>query len=333
MKKAIPILCLLLCLSGFLLSGCSSSKQQSYQKIETGPFQSYEIDENGTLWVWGTTVGRETNVPEDAKNEDYPLPKPTALAENVAAVSTGETFVLILKNDGTLWGCGTYPRRYTDKESVVPEPQKLMDNVKSISAEGLRLMAVDKSGNLYDWGRTDSKDSSETRPVKLMDGVDKVFTSDTRALIIKPDSSLWWWNPSSFEEFITEPQKLMKNVVFAATGNEVSAAISGDGKLWRWDDPSADATLVAENIAFAAVDTVPGNDVVVYITKDGELWSDSYDFETGTPAATPVKLLDNAKEAALCGGNLIALDNDGVLHGWGNNDLFTLSGCDVSHTK
>ena len=314
------------------MSGCSGSKQQSYQKIEIGPFQSYEIDENGTLWVWGTTVGRETNVPEGAKNEDFSLTEPTALAENVAAVSTGETFVLILKKDGTLWGCGTYPGARTEN-NVISEPQKLMDNVKSISAEGLRLMVVDKSGNLYDWGRTDSKDSSETRPVKLMDGVNRVFASDARALIIKPDGSLWWWVPSSFEEFITEPQELMTDVVFAAAGDEVLAAISGDGKLWRWDDPSADATLVAENIAFAAVDTVPGNDVVVYITNDGELWSDSYDFETGTPVTSPVKLLDNAKEAALCGGNLIALDNDGVLHGWGSNDLFTLSGCDVIHTK
>ncbi len=266
------------------MSGCSGSKQQSYQKIEIGPFQSYEIDENGTLW-----------------------------------------------------GCGTYPGARTEN-NVVSEPQKLMDNVRSISAEGLRLMVVDKSGNLYDWGRTNSKRLSgsiflETRPVKLMDGVGKVFASDARALIIKSDGSLWWWVPSSFEEFITEPQELMKNVVFAAAGDEVLAAISGDGKLWRWDDPSADATLAAENIAFAAIDTVPGNGVVVYITRDGELWSDSYDFETGTPAATPVKLLDNAKEAALCGGNLIALDSDGVLHGWGSNDLFTLSGCDVIHTK
>lgn len=333
MKKAI----LILCLSCFLLSGCSGVKQQSYQKIETGMFQSYKIDKNGTLWVWGTTVGRETDVPEGAKFEDYPLTEPAVLAENVSAVSTGESFVLILKNDGTLWGCGTYPGTGT-KDNILSDPQKLMDNVKSISAEGLRLMAVDKNGTLWDWGRTNVNDLSssvhhETRPVELMDGVDSVFTSDSRTLFIKPDGSLWWWRPSSFEEIITEPQKLMSDVVLAAAGDDVFAAISDDKKLWRWDDPSADAVMVSENIIFAAVDSVAGNDVLIYITGDGELWSDSYDFETGMPVTAPVKLLNNVKEAAFCGDSLIALDNDGVLHGWGSNSLFTLSGCDIIHSR
>lgn len=337
MRKTILIVSLLLC---FLLAGCGgkadSQSAEAFQKIEVGMFQSYEIDSSGKLWVWGTTVGREKNVPEGAKNEDYPLPEPVVLAENVAAVSSGETFVLILKNDDTLWGCGTYPGSDSEDE-IIAEPVKLADNIKSISAEGQRLMAVDGDGKLWDWGRANRVEQdggvySLERPVELMDGVSRVFTSDSRAMVLKTDGSLWWWRPSSFEDFITEPVKLMDKVSFAAAGDDVFAAIDSSGKLWRWDSPNADPRLAAENVSFVAVDAVVSHgDVLVYISG-GELWADGYTFDTGENADSPVKLLDGAQEAAFCGGTLIALDAKGTLHGWGDNDLLNLAGCDEVHT-
>lgn len=335
MRKTILIVSLLLC---FLLAGCGgkadSQSAEAFQKIEVGAFQSYEIDSSGKLWVWGTTVGREKNVPDSAENEDYPLPEPTVLAENVAAVSSGEVFVLILKNDGTLWGSGTYPGSDSEDE-IIAEPVKLADNIKSISAEGQHLMAVDKDGTLWDWGRANKVEQnggvySLERPVELMKGVSRVFTGSSRALALKTDGSLWWWRPSSFEDFITEPVKLMDKVSFAAAGDDVFAAIDDSGRLWRWTDPDAEPTLAAENVSFAAVGAVASRDVLVYISG-GELWTDGYDFSTGESAGSPVKLLDGAKEAAFCGGTLIALDAKGVLHGWGDNSLHNLAGCDEVH--
>ncbi|SHO52048.1 RCC1 domain-containing protein [Anaerocolumna xylanovorans] len=80
----------------YIMSGVS--------KIGTGPCQSYAIKNDGTVWSWGYNG---TGVLGDGTLGNSKLsPVQMIGATDVKYITGGHYHTIVLKNDGTVWGCG-----------------------------------------------------------------------------------------------------------------------------------------------------------------------------------------------------------------------------------
>lgn len=80
----------------YIMSGVS--------KIGTGPWQSYAIKNDGTVWSWGLNG---TGVLGDGTlGNTKSSPVKMIGATDVKDITGGYYHTIVLKNDGTVWGCG-----------------------------------------------------------------------------------------------------------------------------------------------------------------------------------------------------------------------------------
>ncbi|MBQ4004311.1 MAG: chromosome condensation regulator, partial [Firmicutes bacterium] len=73
---------------------------------------------------------------------------PVRIMDGVQAVSCGNGYTLILKYDGTLWGCGRTSCLGLGTNENAAVPVKLMDNVAAIQAHSDCAGALKKDGSL-----------------------------------------------------------------------------------------------------------------------------------------------------------------------------------------
>ena len=299
--------------------------------IEASELHNYAIDEEGTLWFWGTTLGRGTPVDDHPKVEDCLSPEPQKLMEDVQDVSAGEAFTLILKNDGTLWGWGTY----ADTQERLDPAKKLMDNVVQISAEGSSLYALDENGILWDWGTASRIPHPEagnnvyelSRPTQVMENVREISASDFGVLCVREDDSLWSLSHSNNAE------KRMDNVSSVFAGTYLSAAIDANGTLWVWGE-AADITELAQDVLMAAVErmgTEAHHDTLLFVTQDHTLWLQGYDIRTGQYENIPIPLMDGVKSVSLSSSHVLVLTTAGEIMAWGDNSAAALASNSVEY--
>ncbi len=117
------------------------------------------IKNDGTLWTWGAEAkylgigdkeieGGTVNL----KGIEYPK-EPQFVAENVKMVESGNNFVTILKNDGSVWTFGENNEGQLGNGTFTASnvPVKIMDNVKFIG----KGYAIKEDGTLWGWGNND----------------------------------------------------------------------------------------------------------------------------------------------------------------------------------
>lgn len=313
------LLILMLLLS---LAGCAE-KTPTAAVIEASELQNYAVDSDGALWFWGTTISRATQAITDIT--DYLSPTPQKVMDDVKDIKTGELFTLILKADGSLWGWGTYQ----DTMELMDPPEKLMDNVVQISAEGVSLYALDAEGVLWDWGRASKLPLSDagdnvyelSRPTQVMEGVRQVSATDTGALCVCKDGSLWQLSR------LVENKQRADNVSNVIASTRLSATIDDDGTLWTWD-ANWELSEVADHVVMAAVELMDiemENTTVMYVTDDHTLWLKGYDIRTGNYEERPIIVMDDVAEVSLSSSHVLVLTTDGNVFGWGDNTAAALA--------
>lgn len=233
-----------------------------------------------------------------------------AQGESGSIVSSGYGNTYIIKNDGTLWGCGSqYVGNGTGYKEEQVEFVKILDNVKSVSSGGSQTrVAVKKDGTLWGWGSMEgypdggsSLDPTLLYPTKLdIDDVKLASASDRYILALKNDKTLW-----------------ICGDMYTGDGTD-EKAVSKDG---------------FEKVADNVIDMFADNDTVFYLKDDNTLWGygDNNHAQLGNKESvkedvlTPVKILDDVKEICTNYGvsvvGAIRLDNS--LYLWGDGGFYT----------
>lgn len=122
------------------------------KKIDTHNNVYAAIDKDNTLWLWGEDenyILNETNTPADV---------PTKKMTNVADVSIGESHIVVLRTDGTVWTWGTndFGELGNGTTSDVKNPQKIATNCREIAAGNKFTVIIKKNGALMGCGRRDT---------------------------------------------------------------------------------------------------------------------------------------------------------------------------------
>jgi len=215
-------------------------------------------------------------------------------AENRGLTVAANNAVLVIKDDGTLWGWGdnTFGLLGNGTTKNSSSPVKIMGDTASVSIGDYHAVAVKKDGSLWAWGNNedgrlgDGTSLNSYAPVKIMEDVAMVDSGSLCSLAVKTDGSLWTWGPNQGAQVgngtravCKAPVKVLEEVAYASMGSWHAAAIKKDNSLWTWGNNgygelirNGDSTVPEK--AMDGVASVAVGQNATYVTKtDGSLWS------------------------------------------------------------
>lgn len=314
-----------------------------YSKIVATANCSFAIDNNDSLWAWGSNSFGQLG-----DGTDNMRLYAVEIMEDVVSVATGGNHTLAIRKDGSLWAWGSNNfgqlGNGTTKSSLVPE--KVMDDVVSTAAGINFSLAVTTGGAIYAWGNNTygqlgADISNQLSPAMIIKSdVVSVFAASTHAMAIKSDNTLWSWGYNSSGQVgnnttVTQktPVKVMENVIHAAVGDDRSMAIDAKGSLYAWGanhygslgDGKTTSCMEPKLIMSDVADMSCGNMFSLIVKKDGSLLACGYNsfgqLGDGTTITRrePIKVFDNVEYAACGAMHSLVVKKDGSLWGWGND--------------
>lgn len=274
------------------------------------------IKQDGTLWVWGQSDynqlgngGKGTAL--TGNSHIHAQISPVKILDDVAAVSLSELGGAAVKTDGTLWVWGDVSGGQFGDGALYGEadhPIQVGEGYRDV-VFNLTCLGIKEDGSLWGWGDAtrggligdtglfDKRQKDlryQTTPVKLMDGVKKIYSAQPKADVlaaIRDDGSLWMWgdNAPPVQDIASlsplglprrtdaasephAPTKLLDNVEHFSI-QQYALALQSDGKLWCW----------GVNALGEVYDPATG-DIADYLHSSYQLWQ--------TPVNIPPAVVD-----------------------------------------
>jgi len=224
--------------------------------VSAGGAHSLALRADGTLWGWGrnefgelgdnTTTDRHVPTPEFSNSTDW------------AAISSGMSFSLGLKHDGTLWTWGLNDKGQLGDGTIVNkhEPTREVTAASDwmvASAGSNHTLAIKQDGSLWAWGCNDHGElgldpvtyPTIQTPTRIGAGTDWVAVSGGYhySLALKSNGTLWAWGYNDGGQLgdNTVVESHVPKQVGSATdwvkfdaGYHHSLGIKTDGTLWAW---------------------------------------------------------------------------------------------------
>ena len=260
------------------------------------------------VWAWG---GREPSGQTcDGGNVGFQtLPVGVPGISRVAAIAAGDYHTLILKKDGSVWGCG--PGAVVGDVTSAPHSSPVqitgLSSVIAIAAGGNHSLALTQDGAVWAWGSNSSG--------QIGDGT----TANSRVLPVKVPG--------------------IAGAIAISAGYGHSVALTQDGSVWTWgqnDSGQLGVAVSASRATPARVSGLPktsaisaGESFTLAGTPDGAIYAfgaNSYaqignGDAGGSPLPVSIPAVSNAIAVAAGSDYGLALKQDGSVWGWGGNDL------------
>jgi alpha-tubulin suppressor-like RCC1 family protein len=182
--------------------------------IATGHGLSVALTDDGRVWTWGYewhgVLGRQLSFIDPIT--DQSTPKPIGI-NNVTNIAAGESHVLALKDDGTVWTWGN--NNYgqlgdgTTGDSNAPKQVSGMNNVKSVAAGLFYSVALKNDGTVWTWGYnrygqlgSGAFTRCELTPVQVagLSGIVKVYAGYNHNAAIDRSGNVWVWGSNDCGE-------------------------------------------------------------------------------------------------------------------------------------
>lgn len=259
---------------------------------------------DGSLWSWGEerfnlpvlglrTQGRQntTSLRRIGRDADW------------TSIAVGESHVLAIKSDGTLWGWGGNPSYQlgtgTQGQRLTPAPSAPGHDWKQAAAGATFSLALKQDGTLWSWGNNwagqlgtgNTNSTPQARRVGTSTQWVKVWAGGIQSVGLQSDGSLWFWgslngDPGTRNSVLT-PTRVSTdtNWVDVCFGYFTVFALKADGTLWSWgrearfytQTPDTEATLeprqVGRETDWQSCASAAGWHYQLLRKKDGSLWA------------------------------------------------------------
>lgn len=214
---------------------------------------SLAVDEQGYLWSWGQgyngSLGNGSRM-----NLEHPR-KVNAQADWKQVFSTGNSFSIALKKDGSLWTWGENDNGQLGDGSFTTKARPVQvgsdqDWVMVWSARN-SVYALKANGSLWAWGDNEhgrlginTNQPAVCRPHKVNDGPWKqVFIGSSFVVALRTNGTLWSWGQNSQGQLGDGTTKQRNAPVqiggktdwrAVGVGSAHTLALDAGGKLWSW---------------------------------------------------------------------------------------------------
>ena len=120
--------------------------------VRCGWYQTYALKSDGTLWTWGKNNTYGSLGHGDLVNRSSPVQVGTETYWS--QVRGGNDVMILLKNDGTLWGCGSSTSISDVGGTNRSSPVQIGASSNWTKVDGKRgtFFAINSSGQLWAWG-------------------------------------------------------------------------------------------------------------------------------------------------------------------------------------
>jgi alpha-tubulin suppressor-like RCC1 family protein len=275
-----------------------------WKAISVGVTHSLAVQEDGTVWAWGSNSWGEVGNGKRGGNVGYLSvlsPAQVKGIDDVKSVAAGSSSSFAIKNDGTVWawgsnmdgglGIGTETTMESTKnhpegeviinnDSSEPVQVKGISDVISIVADFAATYALKKDGTVWGWGYVSSPYSLE--PVQFPNWTDiKSITTGYGGNLeaLKTNGTVIASDRKGGTETITG----VSNIVAIAAGSQYTYGLKDDGTVWFWgsngnglfNGESAGNNSTAQLLKgiddVVAIQATAGGPLL--LKKDGTLWA------------------------------------------------------------
>lgn len=208
------------------------------------------IDSNGALWIWGSpgiSLGDGTTVGKSS-------PVQLGTLTNWATVSSGDSFTVAIRTDGTLWATGANASGQLGDGSTTnrssPVQVGTLTNWSKISAGSACCLAIKTDGTLWSWGNGvngklgNGSTANISSPVQIGTLTTWTAVSAGGASYAISGGGLYAWGSAQFGMLgngtttpnLSSPVQIgtLTNWSIISGGNSGASAIKTDGTLWSW---------------------------------------------------------------------------------------------------
>ncbi|MBD5779795.1 SUMF1/EgtB/PvdO family nonheme iron enzyme [Pelagicoccus sp. NFK12] len=266
---------------------------------------------------------------------------------NVKDISAGESHLLILKDDDSLWGMGESSVGQLGLKSIgtVDSPIFIAEDVDRFTAGGYFSVFVNRDAAIWVSGDNRGGQHGDAvppyyyEPVETPVGFEQASFGSGHGLYIDGDGVLWSSGRNQTgqlgmgsEQAATTPSPIADNVISVAAALDQSFFIDSDARLRAMGLNSrgrlGDGTTVNRTspvvIAEDAAELYPSDSNLYFVKTDGTLWGSgrSSQGQLGTGEDTfeqsPVQIAESVVSVASGLAHLLYVKDDGTLWGLGD---------------
>ena len=319
------------------------------------------LKNDGTLWGCGDNRYGQLGLGDTTNRITFT--QITTNTDNVKEIYCGWRNTFILKNDGTLWGCGWNEYGQlglgdTTNRTTFTEIITNADDIKSVYCGSNQTFILKNDGTLWGCGNNyygclglgdTTNRTTFTQITTNADNIKEIYCGLIHNLILKNDGTLWscGWNNSgqlglgdgSNRTTFTQVTTNADNIKQVYCGGYYTLILKNDGTLWGCgNNPYGELGLgdTTNRTTFTEITTNANDIKSVYcgesytfiLENDGTLWNTGYNGDgrlglgdtTNRTTFTQITTNANDVKEVYCGySHTLILKNDGTLWGCGLN--------------
>lgn len=291
-----------LLLSILIFTSFFYSNAQCYESLNFGGGHTIGKTTNGFLWGWGYGLAGQLLT----TNETEPNPIQVGTSNDWNKVFNGLINTFVIKNNGTLWGCGSNQHGSLGVNSTTQNFTSFQQittatNWLKVAPSYFYTIALKADGTIWGWGRNDNYQTgnapatlNQLIPLQIgtdTDWIEIATGTSSTSFAIKSNGTIWGWgsNPTSIivsgsgTTTVSIPTQVGTDTdwVKMSVGGQHILAQKQDGTLWSWGGGDAlgvggtpSITNIPQQIStdtwknFSA-----GSNTSFGIKSDGTLWA------------------------------------------------------------
>lgn len=384
---AAGLACLLF--AGLLGSAAAAGTDISCSVASGGMAHTLALKSDGSVWAWGSNesgqLGRSGDVTESKlpvkiegltavsitagynfsaalENDGNVIvwgggsakPTPVADLDNVTAISAGQTDMLALKYDGSVWqwtvGSGSRPKLVTGLQKIA-----------AISAGGGQFLALSITGQVWCWGRNDqgqlglgdTTDRSEPVHMSRLADIVDIAAGYTHSLAVSFDGKVYAWGSNTYGQLgdstlksssIPVAVRSLGKIRQVSAGADTSMALADNGSIYTWgygeygqlgsgnsEMTRTTPTTISSGTVGTTVFITSGLYHNMMVTSSGSMytWGRNKNGQLGNGRNTNSEALQYTVNLAIVGGAYktgnYSINNLQGLHSWSETEIKALS--------
>ena len=299
-----------------------TTNADNIKQVYCGYSHTFILKNDGTLWGTGNNYSGQLGLGDG--HDRYAFTQITTNTDNIKDVYCGGSYTIILKNDGTLWGCGANGSGQlglgdTTNRTTFTQVTTNADNIKSVCCGSSHTLILKNDGTVWGCGHNgygelglgnNTNKNTFTQITTNINDIKEIYCGGSHTFMLKNDSTLWGCGynyngqlglgDSDDRYTFTEIATNANNIKSICCGSHHTLILKNDGSLWGTG---------RNNCSQLGLGDTTDRTIFTQVTTN----------------------INNIKEIYCGAHHAFILKNDGTLWGTGRNDFGSLGLKDTNY--